>query len=136
MKSSRTIAVLVGVLSAGALMFSAHSVFAAITWGGGWSAEQPQGTPSYCSANWAGDVAGGSEINGNDSGQAVAWCWNGSQYFCGSTPGWTYYVRARGRDAITNTLEYTPSSYGPTVGSAAGGTSHEFHQCQKGYQAS
>lgn len=137
-KSSRTIALLVGMLSAGALMFSAHTVLAAITWGGAWSAETAPTTVATCWGGWTGEYVGKSIINGNDAGQVGAWCETGgnpNQAWCGAQPGFNFYVRGRGRDTGTNTTETTAGTSGATVGSTAGGVSLEFHQCQKGYQA-
>ena len=135
MKKRALMAVLAGLLSAVALSLSAQQAFAAITWAGPWSPWAAAGQASACPANWTGAQAGTGAVNGNDVGQALAWCYANGAWTCGTQGGqWQFFVRTEGYNSSLNQAEFTAGTNGPSVGSTPGGYRIDFTSCQQGYQ--
>jgi hypothetical protein len=136
MKKRASMAVIAGLLSAVALSLSAQQVFAAVNWAGPWSPWAPAGKASACPPAWAGAQAGTGAVNGNDVGQALAWCYANGAWTCGTQGGqWQFFVRTEGYNISLNQFEFTGGSNGPSVGSTAGGYRIDQTSCQEGYQA-
>jgi hypothetical protein len=125
------IALLMSLLSIGALAASAS----AASWHWlGWQASAAANQTSNCDV--AGSVGGHSVINGNDPGQVIAYCADtvNNVWDCGITHNNVEFgVQGRGRSSSSAAWEYTAASFGPSVGSAAGGAAIAEHQCQMGW---
>jgi hypothetical protein len=124
------IAILTSLLSIGAIAATASA--ASWHWFG-WEASAAANQTSSCYAPTP--VIGHSVINGNDAGQVIAYCADtvNNVWDCGAVHGTEVGVQGRGRASGGAAWEYTPGTFGPSVGSTAGGAAIAEHQCQMGY---
>ena len=124
------IAILTSFLSIGALAATASA--ASWHWFG---FEAAVGASATANCYAPTSVIGHSVINGNDAGQVIAYCADtvNNVWDCGAVHGTEVGVQGRGLPSGSSTWEYTAGTFGPSVGSAAGGSAITQHQCQMGY---